>query len=244
MNRWIQILSISFMQALASAVTAQTPVTCGIVEIVGLSTADAGTQLVFMARVSSMPHTWKSEFKWKVSAGTITSGQATDVITVDTSGISNQEVTATLELTGAPSDCKSSASTTTQIKPVISCWLPFDEYGDIKFEDEKARLDNFAIQIFNEPQSRGLILMAAGQKTFESEAASRLDRARKYLVNARGLDPKRIITTDCGFTQDLTAILWVVPPDLTPRDCSGFTQVPRSEVKFTKRRPKTLKKRR
>ena len=35
---------------------------------------------------------------------------------------------------------------------------------DIKFEDEKARLDNFAIQLMNDPHSSGLILMVAGQK--------------------------------------------------------------------------------
>ena len=27
----------------------------------------------------------------------------------------------------------------------------FDEYGDIRFNDEKARLDNYAIQLQNEP---------------------------------------------------------------------------------------------
>jgi len=241
MNRLIHILAISLLLVSASTVSAQTPVTCGIVEIVGLPTADAGTQLVFMARVTS---TSKPELKWRVSAGTITSGQATEVITVDTSGLSGKEVTATLELTGAPSDCRTSASTTTQIKPVIVCWMPFDAYGDIKFEDEKARLDNFAIQIVNEPQSRGLILSSAGQTTFEGEATYRLDRAKKYLVNSRGLDSTRIITTDCGFTHDLTAILWVIPPDATLRECDRSAQIPRSEVKFTKPRPKTSKKRR
>jgi len=191
-----------------------------------------------------MPHTSKSEFKWTVSAGTITSGQATDVITVDSTGLGGQEVTATLELTGAPSDCKTSASTTTQIKPPIVCWMPFDEYGDISYEDEKARLDNFAIQVSNWPESRALILMFAGQITFQREAAYRLDRAKKYLVNFRGVDPKRIVTVDCGFTQDLRAKLWVVPPDVAIPECDSSAQIPRSEVKFTKPRPKTKKKRR
>jgi len=31
----------------------------------------------------------------------------------------------------------------------------FDEYGNIKFNDEKARLDNFAVQLQNAPGSQG-----------------------------------------------------------------------------------------
>ena len=33
--------------------------------------------------------------------------------------------------------------------------MKFDEYGNIKFNDEKARLDNYAIQLQNEPGAQG-----------------------------------------------------------------------------------------
>lgn len=229
------------MLALASAVSAQSP-RCGIVEIDGPSIGEPGQSLVFKVKVTdtSNPH-----FKWNVSAGTIIKGQGTDEITVDSTGLAGQEVTATVELVGAPVGCRSSASMTTQLTPVpIICNLPFDAYGDIKFEDEKARLDNFAIQILTFPESSGLILMTAGQRTFKREAAYRLNRARQYLVGFRRVDSTRIVTIDCGFTQELTARLWVVPPGATPPDCSFLEPIPLAEVKFTKPRPKSLKKRR
>ncbi len=245
MNRAIQILSISFILALASAVSAQTPVTCGIVDIDGPTKVDPGTPLVFKVKVSGLLESLRPEFKWFISAGEISKGQGADEITVDTSGLGGINLTTTVELQGAPSGCKSVASKTVQITlPPPVCGLAFDQYGDINFEYEQARLDNFVIQIFNSPDSSGLIHMSAGQKTFKREAAYRLARAKSYLVRFRGIDPSRIVTVDCGFTPDLRATLWVVPPGVTFPECNTLGQIPLSEVKFTKPRPNSLKKRR
>ena len=86
--------------------------------------------------------------------------------------------------------------------------------------------------------------MSAGQKTFEREVAYRLNRARAWVVGFRGIDPRRILTIDCGFAQDLTTKLWIVPPAASFPDCSAIDRIPLSEVKFTKRRPKSAKSRR
>lgn len=239
MNRSIKILSISLLLTLASAVSAQTSVTCGIIEIDGPATVDPGKPLVLKVKVLQIS---KPEFKWSLSVGEVSKGQGTDEITVETDWLGGLIVTATVELTGAPSGCKSSASRATEVNRPPPTRCAFDSYGDIKFEDEKARLDNFAIQISNYPGSSGLILMTAGQRTFKREAADRLDRARSYLVDFRGIDSSRIVTVDCGFTQDLTATLWVVPPKVTFPECNTVGQIPLSEVKFTKPRAKSPKK--
>src|SRR6185503_10264920 len=157
MNRSIHILSVSFMLALASAVSAQSSVTCGIVNIDGpADVLESGTPLVFKAKVTNISN---PNFKWNVSVGTITKGQDTDEITVDSTGLAGQEMTATVELIGARLGCNRSASRTAQFKLPLPTQCAFDSYGDIKLEDEKARLDNFAIQIFNVEGSIGLIQM-------------------------------------------------------------------------------------
>ena len=46
----------------------------------------------------------------------------------------------------------------------FACRLGLDGYGNIRFLDEKARLDNFAIQLQNEPKTQGYIIVYAGQK--------------------------------------------------------------------------------
>ena len=244
MVRSIQILSFGLLLLLASVIRAQSPLTpCATVVVAGPSEVEPGVALAFNASITGPIHTTKLEFKWTVSAGTITSGQGTDVITVDTAGLGGQEVTATAELTGAPPGCKASASSTTKVKPPIICGIPFDQYGDIGFADEKARLDNFAIQITNEPLSTGQIIMYAGRETFKDEAAERLARAKSYLTDVRGIDRNRIITTDCGFSGELRITLMVVPTGANPLTCDSSSTIPFSEVQFTKPRPKSSKKR-
>jgi hypothetical protein len=239
MGRAIQILSVFLLLTLASAVGAQTP-TCGIVDIDGPSEVDAGAPLVFKAKITGMIHTTKPEFKWYLSAGTITSGQGTEEITVDTAGLGGSVVIATVELSGEPVGCKGTASKTIKVK-AITCGFPFDRYGDIKFSDEKARLDNIAVQLMNQPLSTASILMSAGKVTFENETSEHLARAKSYLVNVREVDPNRIVTVDCGFSQDLSIQLYVVPLGATVPVCN-FIEVPFSEVKFTKPRPNSSKR--
>lgn len=243
MNRSIQILSVFLWLMLASVVSGQTPLTCGIVGIDGPSKVEPNTPLVLKVRTTGRIHTTKPEFKWTVSIGTITNGQGTDELTVDVVNLGGQELTATVELSGATLGCNGTASITKQIElPSVACRLGFDSYGNIKFEDEMARLDNFAIQLTTEPLSSGYILTSAGKETFENEAAERLDRARSYLLNVRGIDSNRVITVDCGFTEGLTTKLFIAPLSVDPPTCSVIQEIPFSEVKFTKPRPKTSKK--
>ena len=74
----IKILSVILPLTLALIVSAQTPLTCGIVEIEGPAKVDQGQPLVFRAKINGVSHTTKTELKWKLSAGTITAGQGTD----------------------------------------------------------------------------------------------------------------------------------------------------------------------
>ncbi|MGH9871725.1 MAG: PKD domain-containing protein [Pyrinomonadaceae bacterium] len=147
-------------------------------------------------------------YNWTVSAGTISSGQGTSSIEVDTAGLGGQSVTATVELGGLDPSCARTASCTTSVKPEKPVPRKFDEYGNIKFNDEKARLDNYAIQLQNEPGSQGYII-AYG--TCEGEAQARADRAKDYLVNTRGIDAGRLVTIDGGCRSDLMVQLWIVP---------------------------------
>ena len=243
MVRSVPLLSLFLLLTLASAVRAQTPPTCGIVEIEGPSEVDPGTPLVLKVKTTGNIHTTKPEFKWTVSAGEITAGQGTEEITIDTVGLGGLELVATVELSGAPESCKASASRTTRVKvPPPVCGLAFDSFGDIALDDEEARLDNFAIQLSNVPLTSGQIIMSAGQVTFKNEAMERMARAKSYLVNVREIDPNRILTTDCGFTKELNIRFYVIPVGVAPLTCDTSLELPFSEVKFTKRRPKSSKR--
>ncbi len=176
-----------------------------------------GSPITFTASVSSDANV---TYNWTVSAGTISSGQGTSSISVDTTGLGGQTVTATLELGGLDPACSRTASCSTTITAPPAGPRKFDEYGDIRFNDEKARLDNYAIQLQNEPGSQGYII-AYGNCAGAAQA--RADRAKDYLVNTRGIDAGRLVTIDGGCRSDLTVELWVVPTGATAPAASTDT---------------------
>src|SRR5258705_8817221 len=94
-------------------------------------------------------------YNWSVSAGTISGGQGTSSITVDTAGLGGQTVTATVELGGLDPSCARTASCSTQVRPEKPVAVNVDEDGNIKINDEKTRVSNNATQLPNPPESPG-----------------------------------------------------------------------------------------
>jgi hypothetical protein len=178
----------------------------------------AGTPVTFTVNAAGGNPNVTPTFNWSVSAGTITSGQGTNSITVDTAGLAGQSITATVEVSGLAPECARTASCTAQIAAVETppAASKFDEYGNVNFNDEKARLDNFAIQLQNNPSAQGYIIAYGGRRQRAGEAQARADRAKNYLVNTRGIDAGRIVTVDGGNRENLTVELWVVPTGAQP----------------------------
>jgi hypothetical protein len=187
------------------------PPPCPTVSVSCPSEVEAGQPITFTASVTGEGAPTPT-FNWSVSAGTISSGQGTSTITVDTAGTAGQSVTATVTIGGVDPSCNATASCTTGVKPEQRGPMKFDEYGNIRFNDEKARLDNYAIQLQNDPTSGATILVYG---SCEGEAQQRGDRAKDYLVNTRGIEAGRITVVDGGCRSDLTVQLWIVPQGAT-----------------------------
>jgi len=189
------------------------PPPCPTVSVSCPSDVDANQPITFTASVQSTDTSATYTYNWSVSAGTISSGQGTSTITVDTNGAAAQSVTATVSIGGADPSCTgTTASCTTSIKPPPRQPTKFDEYGNIRFNDEKARLDNYAIQLQNDPTSTATIIVYG---TCQGEGQTRGDRAKEYLVNTRGIEASRITVVDGGCRADLTVQLWIVPSGAT-----------------------------
>jgi Bacterial Ig domain len=185
------------------------PPPCPVVSVSCPTDVEPNAPITFTASVSGGPSGASWTYNWSVSAGTISSGQGTSTITVDTANLGGQSVTATVSIGGADPSCTgTTASCTTSVKVAPPPARKFDEYGNIRFNDEKARLDNYAIQLQNEPGSQGTIIVFG---SCAGEAQQRGDRAKDYLVNTRGIEAGRITVIDGGCRADLTVQLWVVP---------------------------------
>ena len=83
----------------------------------------------------------------------------------------------------------------------------FDEYGNIGFEDEKARLDNVAIELQSAPYLRLGILAYGGRRSRPDEALKRAERAKRYLIGVRNINPWQVVTASCGYREELTVEL-------------------------------------
>lgn len=97
----------------------------------------------------------------------------------------------------------------------------FDEYGNIRFEDEKARLDNFAIAIQAEPGATGYIVVH-GPRTRPNRAFNRAKRAKRYLMNVRGFKDKQIVLLDARESDEMSFVLWIVPKGAVPPSGKPF----------------------
>jgi hypothetical protein len=189
------------------------PPPCPTVSVSCPSEVDPNQPITFTASVTGGDSAATYTYNWSVSAGTISSGQGTSTITVDTANLAGQSVTATVSIGGADPSCTGTTSScTTSIKVPPKQPVKFDEYGNIRFNDEKARLDNYAIQLQNDPTSSATIIVYG---SCEGEAQQRGDRAKDYLVNTRGIEAGRITVVDGGCSSELKVQLWIVPSGAT-----------------------------
>ena len=186
---------------------------------------DFGAPVTFTANLSGGTANITPVYNWTVSAGTIISGQGTPSIQVDTTGLGGQPVTANLSVEGYNLTCP--ANCTVQVPRKISSTL-VDYYPPIRLNDEKARLDNFAIQLQNDPNAKGYVVVYGGTKAKPAEKQGRIKRAYDYLVNTRGISSDRIVTMEGGMRDVTTTELWIVPLGADPPSSVTFPKVRRT----------------
>lgn len=166
--------------------------------------------LTFSASVAGGSVNIARVYNWTVSAGKIISGEGTSTITVDTTGLAGQSVRATLTM-GGYNTLNCTATCVTQIPPELPACRKFDEFPAIALNDVKARLDNYAIELQNDPSSTAYVIVYPGQHGKPGEVQKQITRSVDYLANSRGIDKRRIITIIGPTRGDLMVELWVCP---------------------------------
>ncbi|MEA3013042.1 MAG: hypothetical protein QOD42_1587 [Sphingomonadales bacterium] len=161
-------------------------------------------------------------YTWTVSppAARILSGVGTPTITVDSSGLGNRRVTAILVVDDGSGDraCRQTAQAATGVGALPNITPPkrFDEFPSIAFDDDKARLDNLAIELQNNPGAIGYVVAYAGRGSRAGEADRMGRRAVDYLTTARGIGRGRLVFINGGHRESNTFELWVVPQGAEP----------------------------
>lgn len=172
-------------------------------------------------------------YTWTVSPSTarVISGAGTPTITVDSTGVGGQRIIATLTVDDGSADpsCRQTAQsvalvTAPERKVIVA--REFDECENCTFDDQKARLDNLAVELQNDPTTTAYIIAYGGRYSPLAQVELLMKRARNYIVEQRGIDARRLVIVNGGFRETDSVELWLVPsgaaaPRATPTVQAG-----------------------
>lgn len=174
---------------------------CPEIKIVGPdNTVNSGEDIIFTLNVGNSD---KITYNWAVNNGTIIEGQGTPVIKVDTTGLADVAISATVEVKGLPQNCESVAAATAIVTPV--CRLPrtLDQYEKLPFAEEKLRIANVAIELENVSDSMAVFMIYYTEKDNLQDLKSRLLNIAKLLTEKHGIAENRfsfILTQQDGYS--------------------------------------------
>ena len=162
-------------------------------------------------------------YTWTVSPANakVISGNGTSAILVDSTGLAGQRITATLVVDDGSGDprCRAVAQFSTFVPPHQQrerVGNQFDVCCGCTSDDQKARLDNLAVELQNDPSTTAYLIGYSGRGSRGPQAARLLSQARDYLVVHRGVNESRIVLMDGGVRQQNCIEIWIVPQGATP----------------------------
>ncbi len=188
-------------------------------------------------------------YTWTVSPADarIVSGAGSATITVDSTGLGSQQITATLVVDDGSGDamCRQRAQASTSVvpkkPPEVEC-KPFDQFPSVAFDDDKARFDNLAIELQNAPDSQAYIIIYAGRTSRVGQADALGRRTLDYLTNQRGVDARRITIVNGGYRDTDFIEIWICPPGAKTPEATPTVQP--GDVKPTRPRSRARRPRR
>jgi hypothetical protein len=126
-----------------------------------------------------------------------------------------------------------SSSMMAQGQGITSTARKFDEFSDLRTDDEMARLDAFASELNKDPNLRGYIVGYSRSGVLPGHFLRRIYGYWDYLVNSRGINTDSVKVVEGGIREKATTELWLAPKDDTPPKPSPEMQVsPTSLIKF------------
>lgn len=183
-------------------------------------------------------------YKWKVTPSTarIISGANSPTLTVDSTGLGGHRILATLIADDGSSDpaCSQTAQAFSVVAPLpkkIIVSQEFDECNNCTFDDQKARLDNLAVELQNDPSTRAYIIAYGGRTSPLAQVEVLMSRARDYLTSQRGIDASRFVVVNGGFREADSVELWMVPSGAKPPQATPTVKLSDVKPATARRKP-------
>ncbi len=145
-------------------------------------------------------------YNWSVNQGTIVEGDGTPTITVDTCGLKDTTVTATVAFGGLCDACGEMSASGSGIVGGTPDPRLIDDFGRAQNNDVRARIDQLFIELQNDPSATGYILNYG-----PARAVAARERLIRNHIRLRGYDASRITLVNRGVASEIKTRLWVVP---------------------------------
>jgi hypothetical protein len=188
-----------------------TPASCPKVTVAARDFVDAGDTLMFAAILKDFDPKDMPTFSWSVSGGTISTGQGTTAIKMDTSELGGQVITATVSVFG-PYGCTGSYSSTSIVKGKVVEGRKFDEFPYLgPKKNEFLRLDELILTLKSEPTAKAYFILYLGRKGLPGAIKAWSAQTANYLIR-KGIAKSRITTIDGGYRDNGTLEAWIIPP--------------------------------
>ena len=173
-----------------------------------------GVPAVFTANISGGKGV-STTYNWSVSAGTITSGQGTSVIYIDTKGLAGQSITATVELGGYSPNCPTTSSSTVSIEvagPAVELHSKGD-YTTVKLFNNEA--NKFAGDIMSAyyvlQVPHAVIYLYPSKNPTAAAALKQMMQSVRSALTKIGMTAKRYKIVTCGKRAQTSYEMWIVP---------------------------------
>lgn len=182
--------------------------TCPTLSVSGGGIVEPGQAMSFRANLTGGTGNSAVSYTWSVSNGRIVRGQGTSSIEVDTAGLDNTNITATVNISKpcATKTCATTASETGSVAKKVVEAVMVDEFGALKPDDLRARIDAFIVALQNNPGNQGYIINYGSAR----EVAARENLIKNHL-NFRKFPVSQVTMVRGGTTGPINSRLYRVP---------------------------------
>ncbi len=183
---------------------------CPTVSVTGPSgVVQPGDSMTFSANVNG--GSTDATYNWSVDQGTITEGQGTPTITVDTTGLVDTTITATVDLGGLCETCPTVSDSETGVIAGRPEATLINTIGNVPNDEVRAQIDSLFIQLQNNPSDTAYILTYGSSRDI-----GKREKLIKDHIRLRRYDSSRVVFLSNADGSELRSDVYLVPQGVTP----------------------------
>jgi len=168
---------------------------------------------IFTASISQDADKFNPMYVWKVYDGEIIEGQGTLILKVLQKDL-GESLTVSIEVIGLPKGCANIASETAAPLDLPSVVM-IDSFSTPTAKINKARLDNFTLELRKNSNAQGYIIEKFERTTPQNLIDQKLNKTLNYLDKENGISKDRI-TILTGISNGNLTQFFIVPAGAEP----------------------------